>query len=252
MSIRHLLKQHNNLLKNQTENLSNRLVRQFHTNLEELLENSPMDPDIKDDFFSLINLAIKNTNLETDDLDTGRDKDLNQPLPDRYQERTSLSLTPLKTLTKQGKPKKDKEKGKPKKNKSKDKKPYSYLIESSESDTENDMDIDRDMDMDRDRDRDVENDTDNDRDRDLEHDTDTVDQSQNLERVTLKTKDLIIVTLNPDNTVEELPNVSDQSNQSTIIPKYYYHIPSRFIFDVDLEMSAIGQVNNDLLERFKD
>lgn len=251
MSIRHLVKQHNNLLKTQTENLSNRLVRQFHTNLEELIENSPMDPDIKDDFLRLINHAIKNTNLETDDLDTGRDKDMSHPLPDRYQDKTSLSLTPLKTLTKQGKPKKDKEKGNPKKkNKSKDKKPYSFLIESSESDAENDMD------MDWDRDRNVENDTDNDRDRDrdrdVENDTDTVDESQNLERVTLKTKDLIIVTLNPDNTVEELPNVSDQSNQSTIIPKYYYHKPSRFIFDVDLEMSAIGQVNNDQLERFKD
>ena len=260
MSVRHLLKQHNNLLKNQTENLSNRLVRQFHTNLEELLENSPMDPDIKDDFFSLINLAIKNTNLETDDLYTGRDKDLSHPLPDRYQERTSLSWTPLKTLTKQGKPKKDKEKGKPKKKKSKDKNPYSYLIESSESDAENDMDKDGDIDRDRDRDGDIDRDRDGDIDRDrdknmdVENDTDNdrnmVDESQNLARVTLKTKDLIIVTLNPDNTVKELPNVSDQSDQSDVKPIYYYHKYSECIFDV--QRCAIGKVNNGLLERFKD
>ncbi len=248
MSVRHLLKQHNNLLKNQTENLSNRLVRQFHTNLEELLENSPMDPDIKDDFFSLINLAIKNTNLETDDLYTGRDKDLSHPLPDRYQERTSLSWTPLKTLTKQGKPKKDKEKGKPKKKKSKDKNPYSYLIESSESDAENDMDDNNDQGRDRNMNMklDAENETGNDRN--------TGDESQNLARVTLKTKDFIVVRLNPDNSIE-LPNVSNQSNISNISniqPKYYYHKYSECIFDFDLEMSAIGKVNNGLLERFKD
>ena len=195
MSIRHLLKQHNNLLKNQTENLANRLVRQFHTNLEELLVKSQMDPDIKDDFFRLINHAIKNTNLETDDYNMGSGKDPSHPLPDRYHEETTISLTSLKTLSKQEKFKKDKEREKPKKNKSKAKKPYSFLIESSESDAENDMDDNNDQGRDRNMNMklDAENETGNDRN--------TGDESQNLARVTLKTKDFIVVRLNPDNSI---------------------------------------------------